>query len=152
MDILRDTYKLALEHWVLTSLVVFVTYTYWHYITKFTVLQKQGFKGPTPWPIIGNSFDILRGKPLHDIFLRMTRKYGEVYGFYFLGIPCIMVSDPDILKAVLVKDFDKFHDRPVSSTNEFRVLRDVLPEWVYFLPFWFKYRYIFLDFWISVLH
>lgn len=117
MEFLRDTYQLALEHWMLTSLILFVTYTYWHYISTFTSLQKMGFKGPTPWPLIGNSFDMLRGVPLHDIFTRMRKKYGQVFGYYMLGLPIVVVSDPDIIKSVLVKDFDKFHNRVVSINN-----------------------------------
>ncbi len=117
MDLFKDTYNLALEHWMLTTVVVVVTYTYWHYVSTFTSLKKLGFKGPTPWPIIGNSFDMLRGVPFHEIFTKMGKIYGKVYAFYFLKIPTIVISDPVILKAILVKDFDKFHDRPVSMPN-----------------------------------
>lgn len=60
---------------------------------------------------------MIRGVPLHDVFTKMTKKYGKVYGYYFLKLPCVVVSDPDILKAVFVKDFEKFHDRPVRRHN-----------------------------------
>lgn len=37
--------------------------------------------------------------------------------FYFGASPELLVSDLDILKDVMVKDFDSFMDRPVRGTE-----------------------------------
>ena len=44
----------------------------------------------------------------------LVREYGPVSGFYLGQQPEILITDLDILKEILVKDFNKFMDRPVS--------------------------------------
>lgn len=42
------------------------------------------------------------------------KKYGKVYGSYFFTQPEIVISDEELLKKVLVKDFHNFTNRRVS--------------------------------------
>jgi hypothetical protein len=35
----------------------------------------------------------------------------KVYGVYFLGMPALTIRDPDLVRRVLVKDFEHFVDR-----------------------------------------
>ena len=41
-------------------------------------------------------------------------KYGPVSGFYIGQRPHVLITDLEILKDILVKDFNNFMDRPVS--------------------------------------
>ncbi len=117
MDFLAEASKLAIEHWVITAIAIAAACAYFHYILTYSSLQRIGIKGPMPWPFIGNSFDFLLGKPINDILSSLAKKYGRVYGLYLLNHPIIVVCDPEYLKAILVKEFDKFHDRYVSRQN-----------------------------------
>ena len=118
MDIIRDIVIGAKEHWVILICVLLAVLIYWHYVITFTQLKELGLPGPTPLPIVGNFWAlILHAKTLHKRQLENLRTYGRVFGFYLFKTPTIVVSDPEILKVILVKEFEKFHDRPVSSSN-----------------------------------
>lgn len=49
---------------------------------------------------------------LHKAFVEHGKKYGKVYKMYMGRSPSIVVADPEMLKHILVKDFDKFRNRP----------------------------------------
>lgn len=51
----------------------------------------------------------MRKKPLSFIFFSFMYRYFEGY------TPVLSVSDPDLLKEVLVKDFDNFQSRKVKG-------------------------------------
>ena len=115
MDALFDVLTAVKEHWIITSLMLFTVLMYWHYVVNFTALKKLGIPGPTPLPLIGNSMVFIgKRKELHTYFCEAGKKYGSIYGLYFLKLPMIVVAEPEIIRQVLVKEFDKFHDRPVS--------------------------------------
>ena len=116
MDIIRECLTAAKEHWIILTLLFLAILIYWHYVVTFTVLKDLGLRGPTPLPIIGNMLDVvLYGKTFHESQLKNLKSYGRVLGYYLLKTPSVIVSDPEILKVILVKEFDKFHDRPVCS-------------------------------------
>ena len=115
MDVIMGGLAVLQQHWVLTSVLVFSILVYLHYVATFSEIKKLGLPGPTPWPIFGNSIGfLLMRKPLHEFFGSLVKQYGNICGIYFLKEPGIIVSDPDIIKSILVKDFEKFQDRVVS--------------------------------------
>ena len=105
-----------LDHWIMTSVTVLTVFLTIDYINTFTELKRSGLKGPTPLPILGNFGQIMmESRGMHIYIQDLIKKYGKVFGMYFLRDPTIVVYDPEINKAILVKEFDKFHDRPVSE-------------------------------------
>ncbi|XP_078362560.1 cytochrome P450 3A2-like isoform X2 [Oculina patagonica] len=44
-----------------------------------------------------------------------AEKYGRVFGFYLGRSPSYMISDVDLLKQILVKEFSKFPNRPLAA-------------------------------------
>ena len=42
----------------------------------------------------------------------------KVYGLYLLGIPVYSIADPDLVRRILVKDFDHFDDRQENRFKE----------------------------------
>lgn len=49
--------------------------------------------------------------------LERRKKYGNVYGCYLAGQPVIMVSDPEMVKEIMIKQFWNFSERNSSSLN-----------------------------------
>lgn len=72
--------------------------------------------GPKPLPFIGNAFDMIKTKgQLHLQFDDYYTKYGRLFTVCILSSkPSIVVSDLEMLKEIFVKEFQSFHDRPVS--------------------------------------
>ena len=116
MEFLRQILNAAWEQWIIVTLLLLVILVYWHYQVNYTVLKKLGLPGPSPLPIVGNALSIiLHLKTVHERMIKRRKMYGKVYGVYVLKTPTIVVADPEILKVILVKEFEKFHDRPVSE-------------------------------------
>ena len=45
---------------------------------------------------------------------RFVKLYGRVFGMYFMKTPAVVVSDPYIMKEIIIKEFSSFYDRPVT--------------------------------------
>ncbi|XP_032560331.1 cytochrome P450 3A9-like [Chiroxiphia lanceolata] len=88
------------ETWALLLLFValLVAYGTW----PFGVFKKLGVPGPRPLPFFGTCLEYRKG------FLEFDsdcfKKYGKVWGIYDGRQPVLAVTDPQIIKSVLVKD------------------------------------------------
>nr|XP_030701948.1 cytochrome P450 3A29-like isoform X1 [Globicephala melas] len=90
----------SVETWVLlaTSLVLLYLYgTYSH--GRF---KKLGIPGPRPLPYFGNILSYRKG--LWEFDNGCFKKYGKIWGCYEGQQPLLVVTDPDIIKTVLVKE------------------------------------------------
>lgn len=75
-----------------------------------------GLPGPKPWPFISHMPAILKVKGQLHLFLEEEKKkHGRLYSMTFGGSPALVVSDPEMIKDILVKRFDCFHDRSVRT-------------------------------------
>ncbi|XP_071486290.1 cytochrome P450 3A29-like [Diadema antillarum] len=95
-----------------TALLLLFAYDFWCH----TYFWRKGIRGPTPLPIFGNILAI--GSNFHETIKSMSEKYGPVMGLYLWREPVIMVTDVELLRKILIKDFGKFYNRrelPVSS-------------------------------------
>ncbi|CAG2176855.1 unnamed protein product, partial [Oppiella nova] len=50
--------------------------------------------------------------PRQLVELELYKKYGKIYGLYILSKPTLTVADPQLIKQILVKDFNAFRNRP----------------------------------------
>ncbi|UXI22228.1 Beta-glucuronidase [Sarcoptes scabiei] len=82
-------------------------YSYW---------ERRGIKSPPVIPFIGSLMSLWKPEALH--LLENNRKYGKVHGVYQLAKPILMISDPNLIKRVLVQDFNIFRNRSNSSNQE----------------------------------
>lgn len=88
----------------------------WYAVAPFSFFKKHGIPGPTPWPFLGNLPEMSK-KP-GQLFLvdkSLVEKYGRVCGVYFGRNPTYYISDVDLLKQILVKEFSKFVNRPIGN-------------------------------------
>ncbi|XP_037057664.1 cytochrome P450 3A18-like, partial [Peromyscus leucopus] len=92
--------NLSMETWLLltTSLVLFYIYgTYSHGIFK-----KLRIPGPKPLPLFGTIHAYGEGAWKFDD--DCYKKYGKIWGFYDGRQPVLAITDPELIKVVLVKE------------------------------------------------
>ncbi|XP_039315612.1 cytochrome P450 6k1 [Solenopsis invicta] len=116
---------LITAYWGLDGIIILATLliTLYLYMTrKFGYWRKRGVREATPTPFFGNFTDcmLMKKNPSHLMKDLYDQGEGVPYiGFYLLDKPCLMIRDREIVKNVLVKDFNYFSDRYGSpDTND----------------------------------
>ncbi|XP_065500652.1 cytochrome P450 3A21-like [Caloenas nicobarica] len=89
------------ETWAI--LVIFVALLFTYGTWPFNLFKKLGIPGPRPLPFIGTSMEYRKGLLEYDT--ECFQKYGKIWGIYDGRQPVLAVTDPQIIKAVLVKEF-----------------------------------------------
>uniref|UniRef100_A0A8C1ZYR0 Thromboxane-A synthase n=1 Tax=Cyprinus carpio TaxID=7962 RepID=A0A8C1ZYR0_CYPCA len=82
---------------------------HWYSISPYSVLERCGIKHPKPSPFFGNLMMFRDGffKAQSDLI----KKYGRICGYYIGRRPIVIIADPDMLRQVMVKEFNKFPNR-----------------------------------------
>uniref|UniRef100_W5K0D8 Thromboxane-A synthase n=1 Tax=Astyanax mexicanus TaxID=7994 RepID=W5K0D8_ASTMX len=78
-------------------------------VYPFSVLQRCGIRHPKPIPFFGNMMLFRHG--FFDAHRDLINQYGRVCGYYLGRRPVVVVADPDMLRQVMVKEFQKFPNR-----------------------------------------
>lgn len=87
---------------------------YWLGIRSYnSVLSNSALPGPRIWPWVGNLPDLFKYGGFHKMLLNYFYKYGRVYKMCLGRSPSIVVTDPEIIKQITVKEFWKFPNRPL---------------------------------------
>ncbi|KAL3865966.1 hypothetical protein ACJMK2_043310 [Sinanodonta woodiana] len=105
----------ALPNWFLMIVaVLFLLIMYSVY--KQSYFWSLGIPGPTPIPYMGIIPSIAK-QGLQETDLRLMQKYGRHVGTFFGNIPQLLISDPEMIKEILVRRFSEFTDRSQSFRN-----------------------------------
>ncbi|XP_069690204.1 cytochrome P450 6k1-like [Periplaneta americana] len=103
---------------LLGSLLVAV---YFYYAHKFTYWKKRGVITPKPIPVFGNFLMAMLQKRSPGQIVLDVYNAGpqEPYvGFYIFSRPSIVIREPNIIKQILMKDFNYFSDRHACSSED----------------------------------
>lgn len=88
-------------------LLVILIYKRREHMLKF---NRLGIPGPDPNFILGNIIEIGR-EGMKSVFPKWTKQYGPIVGFYIGGRPHILVSDLELIRRVMIKDFHIFTNK-----------------------------------------
>ncbi|XP_013140468.1 PREDICTED: cytochrome P450 6B1-like [Papilio polytes] len=106
---------------ILVSIAACIAALYYYFTRTFDYWKKKNVVGPKPLPFFGNLKDsFLRKKTLIVVQKSIYDAYPEekVVGIYRMTTPTLMLRDLDIIKHVLVKDFEQFIDRGVEFSDK----------------------------------
>lgn len=110
---------------VFTLLLVAIIERHWH----MGKLQRLGYTGPQPNFLLGTlrEFTKVSGEFPHGwqrIFDAYGSQVGDVKGkclaMYMGRLPCIIVTDPDVIKTIAIREFDNFRNRMFCEVGKNR--------------------------------
>ena len=109
-----ECYKCDMDFCLLTAIAVVIVLAliYWFGVKDYAVLSDIPINGPKPWPYLGNVPDIILDGGFHKTLWKNFKRFGRVHKFYVGRRPGFVVTDPEMIKIILVKEFDKFRNRP----------------------------------------
>ncbi|KAH9628325.1 hypothetical protein HF086_018257 [Spodoptera exigua] len=99
-----------------------LVYALYYYFTRtFNYWKSRNVPGPEPIPFFGNIKEsVLRqkniGVVIHDIYKAFPNE--KVVGLYRMTSPCLLVRDLEIIKHIMIKDFEVFTDRGVDFSKQ----------------------------------
>lgn len=110
------TSSILLDTFLLITSVIFIVYKYFTW--DFDYWSKRNVKFIKPTPFIGNFGDVLATKKsiggfLSDFYFKMPGL--DYFGIWVFGTPHLVVRSPELIKHILVKDFNSFSDRTIAS-------------------------------------
>ncbi|XP_070508374.1 cytochrome P450 6k1-like [Chironomus tepperi] len=108
---------------VILAIIILLLCLYFKY--QFSFWTRHNIEGPPPVPIFGN---------LHEFILTKKKHFGEIYneiytsyptaryvGIYKMGMPALLIRDLELIKDILVTNFNTF------NSNEFAIDADLDP-------------------------
>ncbi|EHB00903.1 Cytochrome P450 3A13 [Heterocephalus glaber] len=90
----------SMETWVLLATCLVLLYLYG--TSSHGLFKKLGIPGPKPLPFFGTILSYHKGFWVFDT--KCYKKYGNIWGFYDGQQPVLAITDPDMIKTVLVKE------------------------------------------------
>lgn len=115
---------LLTPYWSLDILIVsssLMIAAYLFMTRKFKYWSKKGVMEITPTPFLGNFGDCLLLKKSASEFIKELYEQSEglpFMGFYIFDKPFLLVRDPELIKHILVKDFNIFADKFASTDSK----------------------------------
>lgn len=97
-----------------------ITAIYLLFKYTFGYWERKGFAYIKPTFPFGNLGLVATGKAsfgvnVYELYKKSTE---QIVGVYFMFQPALLVRDPELIKKILITDFDSFHDRGVFSSEK----------------------------------
>ncbi|XP_030020085.2 cytochrome P450 6B2 [Manduca sexta] len=94
---------------------------YAYFTRTFNYWKSRNVAGPEPVALFGNLKEsTLRSKNIGIVFQELYNQFPneKVVGIYRMTTPCLLLRDLDVIKHIMIKDFDVFSDRGVEFSKE----------------------------------
>ncbi|GFS83241.1 cytochrome P450 3A11 [Nephila pilipes] len=112
------SYEFPLNLWVTPLLILLCIVLLYRFTTRnLDYWEKRNIPYVKPFPIVGSVTEYIR-EPLFQIEQRRHKKFGRIYGYFEGNRPLLAISDPELLRQILVKDFYVFPERRVSKNRK----------------------------------
>ena len=103
---------MILESTLLFCCLFFAWLFYTHYYKPYYVIKKSlRLSGPPPSLFYGNYSEIAQHGYL-ECMSKWTSQYGPTFVYYLGIMPVVVTTDLEIIKLIMVKNFDDFINRP----------------------------------------
>ncbi|XP_057323983.1 cytochrome P450 6k1-like [Microplitis mediator] len=99
---------------------VILVFYYWSTST-YSHWKRLGIPGPKPAPLVGNMGPFFFGKKsINELINELYKKWkkGKFFGIYNARSPVLMITDPDLVRCVLIKDFNVFPGRGTKVNDD----------------------------------
>ncbi|KAG3259978.1 cytochrome P450 3A9-like [Ictidomys tridecemlineatus] len=90
----------SMETWVLLGISLVLLYLYGTYSHGY--FKKLGIPGPRPLPFLGTLLNYRQG--FFNFDAECYKKYGKTWGLYDGRQPVLLITEPSIIKTVLIKE------------------------------------------------
>ncbi|XP_054161002.1 uncharacterized protein LOC128959081 [Oppia nitens] len=125
---LSSAKRVVFDNWsFIYGLLAVVPLIYWYTIRNHGYWKKLGIKGPRPFPILGTTAYMTR-TPRQLLAMKWQKQYGKIYGGFDGNTPLLVVTQSELIKDVLVKDFNIFIDRAKNQRNHPILSRHLVRE------------------------
>nr|QZP43573.1 cytochrome P450 monooxygenase CYP354A29 [Ephestia elutella] len=121
--------QFIVEDWKLLLFLSFIFGIYFYYTSTFDFFEKKGVKYMKPTIFVGNMGKRIASKvSFHSFQLEIYNYFkGNPFGGFFEGRrPILYLMDPELIKAVTIRDFDYFVDRNTMRIKEPRYVSQSL--------------------------
>ncbi|CAB04113.1 Cytochrome P450 [Caenorhabditis elegans] len=96
---------------ILTSIIGVLSFYLW----TWSYWKRRGIAGPSGYPILGSALEMLSSEnPPYLQLKEWTKQYGKVYGITEGLSRTLVISDPDLVQEVFVKQYDNFFGRKLN--------------------------------------
>lgn len=119
-------------------LLIFALFLVYKHVTRnFDYWKKRNIPFIKPIPLFGNFYEVCTVKTvMGECIAKMYNQVNSAFfGIFIFDRPCLVVKSPELVKSVLVKDFNYFKDRTMLSDEKCDPLAAHLlfasknPEW-----------------------
>ena len=111
-----------MEYWSILLSIVIGALGIYYLFRNFNVFKRLGVLHVPSFPILGNMTSVIFWqKSFVDFMSTLYSAYPDTkyIGFYDTTNPVILLRDPELIKTILVKNFDSFPDRRgLNDLNE----------------------------------
>jgi cytochrome P450 len=108
---------------LLLIFILLATYYAFQMQKRYLYFSERGIPTPPFRYFFGHLKTLWNAASFHRQFESWTKQYGKIYGIYQGAIPTLVVSDPEFIEEVFVKQFHVFHARrPFFETSKFQNL------------------------------